>query len=179
VLLPASSLLRYVGYDCNLLITPNLIVHRSNLPANAAVFAHYCSTPFCLYSSDCRLLLLIPLANVVVLAGLPFWYISSSTFHPPSHTDRHFRPHLEGLCKLNKLSHLANIFNMLKHLFTKANGLGQTSRLGAQSRFLATVQTNTPRRVPEIRPRRTPVSHERATLTIKVIAINWCVNCAC
>lgn len=57
---------------------------------------------------------------------------------------------------------------MLKQLFTKTNGLGQTGRIAAQRRFLATVQTNTPRRTPENRPRATPVTYERATFTIKV-----------
>ncbi|TID15154.1 carbamoyl-phosphate synthase arginine-specific small chain [Venturia nashicola] len=56
---------------------------------------------------------------------------------------------------------------MFKTLFTKTNGFGQTGRIAAQRRFLATVQTNAPRRAPENRPRSTPVTYDRATFTIK------------
>jgi carbamoyl-phosphate synthase small subunit len=56
---------------------------------------------------------------------------------------------------------------MFKGLFAKANSGFPTSRLGAQARFLATIQ-NTTRQVPRKgRQRGTPVSHERATFTIK------------
>jgi len=58
---------------------------------------------------------------------------------------------------------------MFKNLFTKANkGFGPSTRLGAQARFLATIQNNTSRQMPRVRSRATPVSHERATFTIKV-----------
>jgi len=38
-----------------------------------------------------------------------------------------------------------------------------------QARCLATVETNTPRQMPVGRKRTTPVSHDRATLTIRVL----------
>ncbi|QDS74761.1 hypothetical protein FKW77_001396 [Venturia effusa] len=56
---------------------------------------------------------------------------------------------------------------MFKTLFNKTQGLGLTGRIAAQRRFLATVQTNAPRRTPENRPRATPVTYDRATFTIK------------
>ncbi|MCJ1362063.1 Multifunctional pyrimidine synthesis protein CAD [Acarospora aff. strigata] len=41
------------------------------------------------------------------------------------------------------------------------------SKIGSQSRFLATVQHNTLRQMPVSRMRATPISHDRATLTIR------------
>lgn len=58
---------------------------------------------------------------------------------------------------------------MLKTLFVKANGFSQTGRVGAQARYMASVAKSATRQTPVPgRPRATPISHERATLTIKV-----------
>src|SRR5215469_16151796 len=47
-----------------------------------------------------------------------------------------------------------------------AKGLGQICKSGV--RFMATIQTNSIHRMPQVRPKGTPVSRERATFTIKV-----------
>ncbi len=44
----------------------------------------------------------------------------------------------------------------------------QPLKAGVQARYLATVEANTPRQVPVSNLRTTPVSHDRATFTIRV-----------
>ena len=44
----------------------------------------------------------------------------------------------------------------------------QAIRVPLQARYLATVETNTPRQMPVGRGRATPISHDRATFTIRV-----------
>lgn len=41
------------------------------------------------------------------------------------------------------------------------------ARYNMSSRLFATVESNTARQMPDLRPRATPVSHERATFTIR------------
>lgn len=58
---------------------------------------------------------------------------------------------------------------MFSRIFTPSTGrsvLGQVSK--TYTRSMATVQSNTPRLVPAPARRSTPISHERATFTIKV-----------
>jgi hypothetical protein len=50
-----------------------------------------------------------------------------------------------------------------------SSSFGRIFSSGSQVRFLATVQTTAPGRQPLARPKGTPVSRERATLTIKVL----------
>jgi carbamoyl-phosphate synthase small subunit len=50
----------------------------------------------------------------------------------------------------------------------KAAGLALNARLAQQTRFLATVEGSVGRTMPARTPRATPVSHDRATLTIRV-----------
>lgn len=60
---------------------------------------------------------------------------------------------------------------MLSRLYRPALGplaaVNRHSRLAVPVRFLATVE-NTPRQMPDPRPRATPISHDRATFTIRV-----------
>ena len=50
----------------------------------------------------------------------------------------------------------------------KPAGFAIRSRIAQQARFLATVEGSVGRAMPAIRPKATPISHDRATLTIKV-----------
>jgi len=56
---------------------------------------------------------------------------------------------------------------MYKHVLFRANGLAKAGRVSTQARFMATATSNATRQPPAGRPRATPVSHERATFTIK------------
>ena len=68
----------------------------------------------------------------------------------------------------------------------KAAGFGLQSRLANQARFLATVEGSAGRAMPITRPKATPVSHDRATFTIRVcwnqlagwreFLLNFCVD---
>lgn len=49
-----------------------------------------------------------------------------------------------------------------------ANVLGQVTKTRVQARYLATVQTNTDRKIPSPHRKPTEISTERATFTIKV-----------
>jgi carbamoyl-phosphate synthase small subunit len=53
----------------------------------------------------------------------------------------------------------------------KAAGFGVAPRIAHQARFLATVEGSTGRAMPATRPRATPISHDRATFTIRVWSI--------
>jgi len=64
--------------------------------------------------------------------------------------------------------------------FVKPAGLkaaGLQMRFAQQARFLATVEGSAGRVMPATRPRATPISHDRATLTIRVCyllpPVNW------
>ena len=62
---------------------------------------------------------------------------------------------------------------MLSRLYKQASlkplyAFKRPLRSGTQTRYLATVEANTPRQVPVSKPRATPVSHDRATFTIRV-----------
>jgi carbamoyl-phosphate synthase small subunit len=50
----------------------------------------------------------------------------------------------------------------------KPTGLGVNHRIAQQVRFLATVDASTGRAMSTTRSRATPISHDRATLTIRV-----------
>lgn len=50
--------------------------------------------------------------------------------------------------------------------FKPAGGI--YNRLAQQARFLATVEGSVGRAMPATRPRATPISHDRATFTIRV-----------
>lgn len=52
-------------------------------------------------------------------------------------------------------------------LLDSLTAVNRFSRPGVHARFLATVG-NTPRQMPDPRPRATPISHDRATFTIRV-----------
>lgn len=54
------------------------------------------------------------------------------------------------------------------------NGSKKSLQVGVHARFLATIEKNTLREVPGARPRATPVSHDRATFTIRV---NYTLEC--
>ena len=45
---------------------------------------------------------------------------------------------------------------------------GLHARIAQQSRFLATVEGSVGRKMPVTRPKATPISHDRATFTIRV-----------
>jgi len=55
-----------------------------------------------------------------------------------------------------------------KHQALKPSTLNAASKLRVQYRFLATVQNSGERQMPGSKARPTPISHERATFTIKV-----------
>ena len=62
---------------------------------------------------------------------------------------------------------------MLSRIFTQSVArpqaiIGKSATIGSQARFLATVQTNTERKMPATRTRTTPPSYDRATFTIRV-----------
>lgn len=50
----------------------------------------------------------------------------------------------------------------------KPTGFGVNHRIAQQVRFLATVDASAGRVMPTTRPRATPISHDRATLTLRV-----------
>ena len=50
----------------------------------------------------------------------------------------------------------------------KPAGFGTTARIAHQVRFLATVEGSAKRDMPVTRPKATPISHDRATFTIRV-----------
>ena len=50
----------------------------------------------------------------------------------------------------------------------KPVGFSVNSRIAHQARFLATVEGSAGRAMPVSRPRATPISHDRATFTIRV-----------
>lgn len=50
----------------------------------------------------------------------------------------------------------------------KPTGFGPSHRIAQQVRFLATVEGSAGRAMPAPRPRATPISHDRATLTLRV-----------
>jgi hypothetical protein len=50
----------------------------------------------------------------------------------------------------------------------KPAGFALNSKIAQQARFLATVEGSAGRAMPATRPRATPVSHDRATFTIRV-----------
>ncbi len=50
--------------------------------------------------------------------------------------------------------------------FKPAGGIH--TRIAQQARFLATVEGSAGRSMPAIRPKATPISHDRATFTIRV-----------
>jgi carbamoyl-phosphate synthase small subunit len=52
--------------------------------------------------------------------------------------------------------------------FVKPAGFSASHRLAQQTRFLATVETSAGRALPATRARATPISHDRATFTIRV-----------
>lgn len=56
---------------------------------------------------------------------------------------------------------------MYKHVLFRANGLAKASRVATQVRSMASVTSNATRQAGAGRPRAKPISHERATLTIK------------
>lgn len=55
----------------------------------------------------------------------------------------------------------------------KPAGFGIQSRIAQQARFLATVEGSAGRVMPATRPKATPISHDRATFTIRVGARDW------
>lgn len=57
----------------------------------------------------------------------------------------------------------------------KPTGYG-IQRVAQQTRFLATVEGSAGRAMPYTRPRATPISHDRATFTIRVCYIGWRVK---
>jgi hypothetical protein len=101
--------------------------------------------------------------------------VSPLRFPPPTGADSP-RPRLEGhyqlshrLTPIDQHFYVKPLFGTMYPLLRKQCGL-KASRLGSmvQARALATVQTTAPpRRNQLIRPQGTPVSRERATLTIK------------
>lgn len=70
------------------------------------------------------------------------------------------------------------IFHLYKHASWKPlRAIHQPLKAGVQARYLATVEANTPRQMPVSRPMATPVSHDRATFTIRarlVVLENAC-----
>jgi carbamoyl-phosphate synthase small subunit len=56
----------------------------------------------------------------------------------------------------------------VKPLAFKPTASAFSNRVVQQARFLATVEGSAGRAMPATRPRATPISHDRATLTIRV-----------
>ncbi|TAQ86367.1 hypothetical protein B7494_g5331 [Chlorociboria aeruginascens] len=56
---------------------------------------------------------------------------------------------------------------LMKPAASKPAGFGLHAKIARQTRFLATVEGSAGRAMPAIRPRATPVSHDRATFTIR------------
>lgn len=53
--------------------------------------------------------------------------------------------------------------------------LAKPFKYASRHRFLATVEGNTTRQMPALQPQATPVSHDRATFTIRVSDMNVCL----
>lgn len=58
----------------------------------------------------------------------------------------------------------------------KPAGMAVRGKMGQQVRFLATVEGSAGRAMPATRPKATPISHDRATFTIRVRRVQLKVN---
>jgi len=68
---------------------------------------------------------------------------------------------------------------LIKPVALKPAGFAINGRIAQQARFLATVEGSFGRAMPVTRPKATPISHDRATFTIKVrenVLNKWTVD---